>query len=95
MSYGSWVVPTSLSLYHHQTAVLSSEPGHSVSHPEAWYQTKTKGLALLLISTTCVFVIKLLQPQMISCVTLRIFRYACITKTHVVLNRRANPFVFV
>ena len=50
--------------------MLSSEPGHSVSYPEAWYQTKTKGLALLLISTTCVFVIQPLQPQMISCVLL-------------------------
>ena len=51
--------------------MLSSEPGHSVSHPEAWHQTKTKGLALLLISTTCVFVIQSLQPKMISCVPLR------------------------
>ena len=37
--------------------MLSSEPGHSVSHPEAWYQTKTKRLALLL-SNRCVFVVQ-------------------------------------
>ena len=73
MNYGSWVVPASLSLYHHQAAMLSSKSGHLVSHPEAWHQTKTKGLAVLLISTTCVFVIQSLQPQMISCVPLRIF----------------------
>ena len=95
MNCGSWVVPAFLSLYHHQAAVLTSEPEHSVSHPEAWYQTKTKGLSFLLISTTCVFVIQPLQPQMISCVLLRIFWYACITKTHVVLNKGVNPFVFV
>ena len=93
-NYGSLVVPASLSLYHHQIAVLSSEPGHSMSHPEAWYQTKAKELPLLLISTTCVFVTPL-QPQMIFCVLLRIFWKACITKAHVLLNRRANPFVFV
>ena len=47
--------------------MLSSGPGHSVSRPGAWCRTGTGGLALLLISTTCVFVIQPLQPQMISC----------------------------
>ena len=50
-----------IKLHHHQAAVQSSEPGHSMSHPDAWYQTKTKGLAPLL-STTFVFVTQLFQP---------------------------------